>query len=50
MISDPELTVGMPPFITAGTGMDAFIHCFEAFCSPNFHPMSQGIALEACGW
>ena len=46
VISDPELTVGMPPFITAGTGMDAFIHCFEAFCSPNFHPMSQGIALE----
>lgn len=46
VISDPELTVGMPPFITAGTGMDAFIHCFEAFCSPSFHPMSQGIALE----
>lgn len=46
VISDPELTVGMPPVITAGTGMDAFIHCFEAFCSPNFHPMSQGIALE----
>lgn len=46
VISDPELTVGMPPMITAGTGMDAFIHCFEAFCSPNFHPMSQGIALE----
>lgn len=46
VISDPDLTVGMPPVITAGTGMDAFIHCFEAFCSPNFHPMSQGIALE----
>ncbi|MEX0606253.1 MAG: iron-containing alcohol dehydrogenase [Marinobacter sp.] len=46
VISDPELTVGMPPVITVGTGMDAFIHCFEAFCSPNFHPMSQGIALE----
>lgn len=46
VISDPELTVGMPAMITAGTGMDAFIHCFEAFCSPNFHPMSQGIALE----
>ncbi|WP_166267991.1 iron-containing alcohol dehydrogenase [Marinobacter caseinilyticus] len=46
VIADPELTVGMPAIITAGTGMDAFIHCFEAYCSPNFHPMSQGIALE----
>lgn len=46
VIADPELTVGMPPMITAGTGMDAFAHCLEAFCSPHFHPMSQGIALE----
>ncbi|WP_350333133.1 iron-containing alcohol dehydrogenase [Coralliovum pocilloporae] len=46
VICDPELTVGMPPFITAGTGMDAFAHCLEAFCSPHYHPMSQGIALE----
>ena len=46
VISDPELTVGMPPAITAGTGMDAFAHCLEAYCSPHFHPMSQGIALE----
>ncbi len=46
VISDPELTVGMPQFITAGTGMDAFAHCLEAYCSPHFHPMSQGIALE----
>lgn len=46
VIADPELTVGMPPVITAGTGMDAFIHCFEAYCSPNYHPFSQGIALE----
>lgn len=45
-ICDPELTVGMPRFITAGTGMDAFAHCLEAYCSPFFHPMSQGIALE----
>jgi alcohol dehydrogenase class IV len=45
-ICDPELTVGMPRFITAGTGMDALAHCLEAYCSPFFHPMSQGIALE----
>lgn len=46
VICDPELTVGMPPMITAGTGMDAFAHCLEAFCSPHYHPMSQGMALE----
>ena len=46
VICDPELTVGMPRFITAGTGMDAFAHCLEAYCSPHYHPMSQGIALE----
>ncbi len=46
VICDPELTVGMPRAITAGTGMDAFAHCLEAFCSPHYHPMSQGIALE----
>ena len=46
VICDPELTVGMPDFITAGTGLDAFAHCVEAFCSPHYHPMSQGIALE----
>lgn len=45
-ICDPELTVGMPRFITAGTGMDAFAHCLEAYCAPFYHPMSQGIALE----
>ncbi len=46
VICDPELTVGMPPMITAGTGLDAFAHCVEAFSSPFYHPMSQGIALE----
>ncbi|WP_299769661.1 iron-containing alcohol dehydrogenase [uncultured Tateyamaria sp.] len=46
VICDPELTVGMPKFITAGTGLDAFAHCVEAFCSPHYHPMSQGMALE----
>ncbi|MBW3098327.1 iron-containing alcohol dehydrogenase [Pseudohoeflea coraliihabitans] len=46
VICDPELTVGMPQSITAGTGLDAFAHCVEAFSSPHYHPMSQGIALE----
>ena len=46
VISDPELTVGMPGEITAGTGMDAFAHCLEAYCSPGYHPMCDGIALE----
>lgn len=45
-VCDPELTVGMPKFITAGTGMDALAHSLEAYCSPFYHPMSQGIALE----
>jgi hypothetical protein len=46
VISDPELTVGLPPKITAATGIDAFVHCFEAFCAPGFHPLADGIALE----
>ena len=46
VIADPELTVGMPPAITAGTGMDALAHCMEAYSSPHYHPFSQGIALE----
>jgi 4-hydroxybutyrate dehydrogenase len=46
VICDPELTIGMPAAITAGTGMDAFAHCLEAYCSPHYHPMSQGIAVE----
>ncbi len=46
VICDPELTVGMPAAITAGTGMDAFAHCLEAYSSPHYHPMSQGIAVE----
>ncbi|MBS8228228.1 iron-containing alcohol dehydrogenase [Vannielia litorea] len=46
VICDPELTVGMPKAITSGTGLDAFAHCVEAFSSPHYHPMSQGIALE----
>ena len=46
VICDPELTVGMPPFITAGTGMDALAHCFESYCAPSYHPMAEGIAVE----
>jgi len=46
VICDPELTVGLPPQITAGTGMDAFAHCLEAYCAPSYHPMSEGIAVE----
>ena len=46
VIADPELTVGLPAKITAATGMDAFVHCFEAFCAPGFHPLADGIALE----
>jgi len=46
VICDPELTVGMPPFITTGTGMDALAHCLEAYCAPSYHPMAEGIAVE----
>ena len=46
VIADPELTIGLPAHITAATGMDAFVHCFEAYCAPGFHPMADGIALE----
>ena len=46
VISDPALTVGVPPMITAGTGMDALAHCLEAYFAPSFHPMSEGIAVE----
>jgi alcohol dehydrogenase class IV len=46
VIADPELTLGLPPNVTAATGMDAFVHCFEAYCAPGFHPLADGIALE----
>ncbi|MDP8997724.1 MAG: iron-containing alcohol dehydrogenase, partial [Pseudomonadota bacterium] len=43
---DPELTVGLPAKLTAATGMDALAHCLEAYCTPFYHPMAKGIALE----
>ena len=46
VILDPELTLGLPPHITAATGMDALSHCLEAYCAPGFHPMADGIAAE----
>jgi len=47
VILDPQLSIGLPPKITAATGMDALSHSLEAYCSPLFHPMAEGIALEA---
>jgi alcohol dehydrogenase class IV len=46
VIADPELSAGMPGFITVGTGMDALAHCLEAYCAPGYHPMADGIAVE----
>ena len=46
VFADPELTYGLPPFITAATGMDALTHNVEAFLAKGYHPMADGIALE----
>ena len=46
VILDPELTVGLPPRLTAATGADALTHCIESYTCPVFHPMCDGIALE----
>ena len=47
VILDPLLTIDLPSKITAATGMDALAHNLEAYCSPGYHPMADGIALEA---
>jgi alcohol dehydrogenase class IV len=46
VIADPQLTLGLPPQVTAAVGMDALSHNLEAYCSPSYHPMAEGIALE----
>jgi alcohol dehydrogenase class IV len=45
-ICDPDLTLGLPPVLTAATGMDAISHCVETFCSPRFNPVAEAIALD----
>jgi 4-hydroxybutyrate dehydrogenase len=45
-ICDPELTLGLPPMLTAATGMDAIAHCMETFMAPVFNPPADGIALD----
>ncbi len=47
VISDPGLTIGLPANITAWTGVDAMVHALEAYCAPGYHPMAEGIAIEA---
>lgn len=47
VIADPDLTIGLPANITAATGMDALSHNLEAYCAPGYHPMADGIAIEA---
>ncbi|MGI9523474.1 MAG: iron-containing alcohol dehydrogenase [Hyphomicrobiaceae bacterium] len=51
-ICDPELTLGLPPAITAGTGMDAITHCIECYLSPSVNPLADGVALDGLwrGW
>jgi len=46
VIADPALTVGLPPHLTAATGIDALSHNLEAYCAPGFHPQADGIAAE----
>lgn len=47
VVADPEVTVGLPPHVTAATGLDALTHAIEAWCAPGYHPMCDAIAREA---
>jgi alcohol dehydrogenase class IV len=46
VFADPELTLSLPPHITAATGIDALTHNIESYLSPNYHPLCDGVALE----
>lgn len=48
-ICDPELTLGLPPMLTAATGLDALSHCIETLCSPRINPPAEAIALDGAG-
>lgn len=48
-ICDPELTMGLPPMLTAATGLDALSHCIETYCSPRLNPPAEAIALDGAG-
>lgn len=48
-VCDPELTLGLPPFLTAATGLDALSHCIETYLSPRFNPPAEAIALDGAG-
>jgi alcohol dehydrogenase class IV len=48
-VCDPELTLGLPPYLTAATGLDALSHCIETFLSPRFNPPAEAIALDGAG-
>ncbi|MEJ1160879.1 iron-containing alcohol dehydrogenase [Prosthecomicrobium sp. N25] len=48
-VCDPELTLGLPPWLTAATGLDALSHCIETFLSPRYNPPAEAIALDGAG-
>ena len=48
-VCDPELTIGLPPFLTGATGLDALSHCIETYLSPRFNPPAEAIALDGAG-
>ena len=48
-LCDPELTLGLPPWLTAATGLDGLSHCIETFLSPRFNPPAEAIALDGAG-